>query len=519
MHIDAKELDALLSVPLARSVQHLLTCARCRRRMTLLLLDLDPPDEEFALGNDAKGESPGVPPATLETLLLRAIALVEREGEPTSTSSESRLGVLHLLAVPPHLRLEAIATQAHFRDLGVAEILLEKARETSADEPLQTRQLAILATAILDTFDRTTKEERLLAEASCLLGDAERRLGNLDLAEDFFKDAAFGLRDQPLLLRVRVVLSRLWAALRQEQRRVDEALALLEHASTLAEELGHLRELALSQLAYGWLLLDEFDTERALLPLRETLSFFDPKRDPRSVLSALHALALAYAELGDESQLAQTLSSLDDLASHLNDPLDPLRIRWIRVRASWRLREYDGAISELGEIFEALTEEGSGSEAAMAGLELARMEAERDQEPLRLSRTLAWISTRLQALSPEQLPSYMLPVLRFALRFPARREGAYLDVLLAASSYVERARFNPKYPFYPTPQPERTLVWNDLTRAQRRRAAQTAGVELDSACYARSQEDLLVISWTHEALTGVRIQIPHLTEDDDTRPG
>ncbi len=412
-----------------------------------------------------------------------------------------------------------IATEARFRDLGVAEVLLSEARTVSTDDPLQSRHLAGLAAAILEGLAPSSRGDRLQAEAAGILGDAERRGGRLDLADDFFKQAAWAMRDQPLILSARAILCRLSAALRQEQGRVDEALGLLEHASTLAEELGDFKELALSRLAYGWLLLDEFDTERAILPLREALSLLDPEHDPYSLFSALHALALAYAEVGDHDQLDGTLSMLDQLAPSLSDPLDRVRIRWIGARAAWRLLEFDKAISELEGIFDELAEEGPGPEAALAGLELARMVAERDQDPIVLSQTLRRVSDRLEALPPEHLASHLLPVLRFALRFPARREGAYLDVVLGATSYVEHARFNPEYPYCPTPHPDLTLVWHDLTGAQRRRAAQTAGVELDRTGSPRSAQDQLLIAWTHEALTGVRLQIPTEAEDDDTRPG
>ena len=147
-------------------------------------------------------------------------------------------------------------------------------------------------------------------------------MGRLDLAEDLFKNAAYSLRDQPLILETRATLCRSWAALRQEQGRVDEALGLLERASTIAEELGNFRELALARLAYGWLLLDEFDTERAILPLQEALSLLDAGQAPYAVFSALHALALVYAELGDEDHLADVLSALEGLAPSLPDPLD-----------------------------------------------------------------------------------------------------------------------------------------------------------------------------------------------------
>jgi hypothetical protein len=212
--------------------------------------------------------------------------------------------------------------------------------------------------------------------------------------------------------------------------------------------------------------------------------------------------------VGDDRHLAEILSQLDDLGPRLTDPLDPVRIRWIKARVAGRQMSYDSAISGLEEVFDDLVREGPGAEAAMAGLELARLIAERDREWPALPGTLERIAARLAALSPERLASNLVPVVLFALRFAAQRRGAYLDVLLGAISYLERAQFNPEHPYHPTPEPDIILVWNDLSGSQRRQAAAAAGVEVDRDGYPRTSADELLISWTHEALTGVRLLVP-----------
>ncbi len=525
MHLDAEAFEALFSALPGSPLRHLLTCARCRRRINAILFDLSLPEDDDL---PFVAAAPVLPPpvqeddktaALRETLLLRAIELAEADDRRTTESPELRLALEDLLALPSELRLETIATEKRFRTLAVAEALLDTARESSSEDPIGSRELAGMATTILESLDSTARRSRLEAEASCLLGEAERRFGRLDLAEDFFKNAAYGLRDQPLILEARATLCRLWAGLRQEQGRVDEALGLLERASTIAEELGGFRELALARLAYGWLLLDEFDTERAILPLQEALSLLDPGQDPYAVFSALHAIALVYAELGDDDHLADVLSALDGLAPSLPDSLDSVRVRWIKARAAWRQSNYDEAVSGLSEVFEQLLGEGPGAEAAAAGLELARMAAEREQDDASLGEALERIARPLTALPSQRLPPHLLPVLRFALRFPARRAGAYLDVLLSAAAYLERARFNPAYLYQPTSEPDLTLVWNDLSGSQRRRAAFAAGVELDRTGYPRTSEEQLLITWTHEALTGVRILLTLNLDADETRPG
>lgn len=523
-HLDVDALATLFQhkpVPVG-TLQHLLTCARCRRRLSEILFDLQGSDD----GEDLEGSGPPSPVAAphLEALLLAAIQRLSKPDRQSPNLDHANLMVQALLSLPAEMRLEAIEAQSRFKDPEMAEILLSEARATP--DPLASKHLASLAGAILGFNVKTSRWQRLEALISCLLADAERRAGRVDLAEDIFRDAAKALRDQSLVLEERAFLCRTLAALRQEQGGIDEALGLLEHAATVAEELGSFHELALARLAYGWLLLDEYDAERALLPLKEVLSLsgFDAapadqgmsEVDTPLVFSSLHALALAFAELGEDEKLAETYAALDQLALRLSDPLDPIRIRWIHARAESRRDAPDLALQELEGVFEALLHLGPGHEAALAALDLARLTAEFAFHDPALPERLDQIARALFALPEERLAPHLRPALQFALAFPARRAGAFLDVLLSASAYVECARYNPLYPFHPTPDPEIVMVWRDLSRRQRRKAAETAGVEVDADDYPRTLEDFLRIAWTHEALTGARIQVP-TSLDDETR--
>ncbi len=529
MHLDAEAFTALFAGQTVETLQHLLTCARCRRRLSGILFDLDLPAEEpgkaeAATTTMAAPNSLRAQERAREILLVAIERLVTEERRPR-TLPEARQLVDGLLRLPPEVRLEAIEGQPRYRTGEMAEVLLAEAKRSV--DPTISRHLAQLAGAILGFQPSSARRQRVDALVSCLLADAERRMGRLDIAEDIFRNAADALRDQPLILEERVVLCRTLAALRQDQGRVDEALGLLEHASMVSEELGSFHELALARLAYGWLLLEEYDSERAILPLREALSLtgFDQPRvdpsatpfsdeDPQPAFSALHALALAYAELGEDELVAQTFEALDRVANFLPDPLDRIRIRWIHARAEVRRNQYEEALPELQGVFDALLRLGPGFEAALAALDLARITAEHALDDPDYPAGLEHLSRELFSLPPDRLAPHLVFALRFALEFPKRRKGALLDVLLSASAYVERARFNPDYAYYPTPEPERIMVWRDLSRSQRLQAAIAAGVQLGPDNYPKSAEDHLLISWTHEALTGVRMQLPFGLEDE-----
>lgn len=529
MHLTAEDLSALLGVNSRMGLPsttpderisflgHLLACARCRRLLNSTLFDLQAPETPV----DAEIRPDGsISLSTVETILLRAIDRLREEEHPPVRPEATQLAEA-LLDLPDHLRMDAIESQRRFHHPELVPILLKEAR--SSLDPVTSRHLARLAGAALGFQNATTKRQKTEAAISCLLADAERRFGNIDLAEDIFRDAAQALRDQPLVIEERVVLCRTWAALRQEQARIDEALGLLEHGAAVAEELGSYQELALTRLAYGWLLLDEYDAERSILPLKEALALTEQGEDLQTAFSALHALALAFAELGDDAALDSTLQDLGRLVLSLPDPLDTVRVRWIRAKAEIRRNDVSAAIPEMETVFASMLRLGPGFEAAQAGIELALMVCwNLSKKDSSVPETLERIKSDILDLPEDRLAAHLRPPLRFALEFARERIGGYLDALLSASQFLERARFNPDYPYHPAPEADRILLWRELNRDQRQQAAQAAGLPsaaLDADGYPKDPGDFLRISWTHEALTGARIQLPlDLSElDDETR--
>jgi tetratricopeptide (TPR) repeat protein len=533
---DLEEAEAVLS-PLdrAQALQHLLVCPRCRRLLSSVFLDLDLPStedpaapldtaawvEEAGLDfprasaePDSPEGSPAISLKTVETILFKAIERIRsEEKQDRGDHPDAVRDVEALLSVPPELRLDTVESKARFRSPEVVDRLLSLAQ--ASQDPFAVRQMASLAGAALGHQTETSRRHLRQALITCLMGDVERRFGRLDLAEDIFRDAALLLRNQPLMLKERVVLCRMLASLRQEQGRIDEALGLLEHASLVAEEVGAFDELAAVRLAYGWLLLDEEETERAVLPLQEALALASDGHNTYTSFSALHALALAFADLGEDERLEVVFRRLEELVDQIPDPLDVVRSRWVHAKAEARRNEPEKAIAELRKVLASLLALGPGHEAALAGIELGRLILETSEDDdIAAVEELRQIGREVLSLSTERLASHLRPALQFAFDFPVRRSGFYMDVLLSAEMYLERARFNPAYPYHPTPEPESLVTWrDDFSPALRRRAAKAAGVRLDQDGNPESPADLLLLAWSHEALTGVRIHFPSTLDD------
>lgn len=511
MHLDPEAMGALLSAVPSGLLAHLLSCARCRRRLSGLVVDLGSLEGRLDAGGLVLTVETS--PRTSQRVLLRAIELAQAE-EGRGEAEEDRRHLDELLQLAPGQRTSTIGGQRRFQTLGLAEILVSAARMGLDDDPRRSRHLAGLAVFLLDRLEETSGRRQLGATATVLLAEVERRVGRPEVAEDFLKQAAVELQDEPLALEARVSLCSSWAALRREQGRLDEALALLERASAIAEELGSYEELAQLRLAEGWLLLDELEPERALLPLREALAHLESAEDPHALLSAFQALALVYAEIGDHDRLADVETRILALGPRFSNPLDQVRFRWVQARIHRARPQREAAIALLEEVFHRLAAEGAGHEAALAGLELARSLAEAEEGATRPD-ALRGIAGVLAGLPTDRLASHLVAPILFALRLAGQREGAFQDALLAASVYVERGRFNPQRVFHPTSDPDIFLLWHDLTPRQRRQAAEAARVDIDAAGEPRSREDLRLISWTHEALTGVRIEIPEDPGGDD----
>jgi tetratricopeptide (TPR) repeat protein len=508
VHLDPEAMGALLSAVPSELLAHLLSCARCRRRLSDLVVDLGSLEGRLDAGDLVPTFETS--PRTSQRVLLRAIELAQA-GEGRGEAEEDRRHLDELLQLAPGQRTLTIGSQRRFQTLGLAEILVSAARQGLDEDPRQSRHLAGLAVFLLDRIEETSGRRQLGAAATVLLAEVECRVGRPEVGEDLLKQAAVELQDEPLALEARVSLCRSWAALRRDQGRLDEALALLERASAIAEELGSYEELAHLRLAEGWLLLDELEPERALLPLREALAHLESAEDPHALLSAFQALALVYAEIGDHDRLADVETRILALGPRFSNLLDQVRFRWVQARIHLARPQREAAIALLEEVFHCLAAEGPGHEAALAGLELARSLAEAEEGAT--PEALREIVGVLAGLPPDRLPSHLVAPILFALRLAAQREGAFQDALLAASVYVERGRFNPQRVFHPTSDP--FLLWHDLTPHQRRQAAGAARVDIDAAGEPRSREDLGLISWTHEALTGVRIEIPEDPGGDD----
>jgi tetratricopeptide (TPR) repeat protein len=511
-HLDAQNTLGLLEAAPLQIWNHLLDCARCRNRLRDLV-DLESV-ETLGPGFSAPGEQPPSRPisdrerkvAFAERVLVRAAELwASRDQKRGQDAERAHLLYDRLLSLPVEERLELVEKDDSLRSPGLAKLLI--AAGDDATDPNLSYHFGHLALTVLDGAVEPTQTLQILA--FCLVAESQRRKGNVEVADDILKSTAAELQAELPSSPARVRFCRTLAAVRADQARIDEALALLQRACSLAEEHADYLELAQCRLEQGLILLEESDQEAALTALREALPLLDPTTHPRLILGALHGMALTCADLGRPESLKEALSKLDQLRPFLPDRLDGLRLRWIRAQVEYRLGQVKPAIARLQRVFAALLDGGPSVEAAKAALEIARMHFEGDSK-----LKPAVFQDLIAALRPlalqGHLPAQLWSVASFALFFAQLDRGHHLEVLDSASRYLQAAQFNPFLPFHPLAEPDLLLNWRDLPKEDRRSTAKAAGIEL-SGDEPTSPRQRTLLSWTHEALTGVRLRF---SEDD-----
>jgi len=507
MHLSVIEMESLLTEVPGPTLSHLLMCSHCRRRVAELV-HADLPLLEPIVSR------------SLAQVFAKAISAVE-DGPSEEELLKGYELSSELLAFPKESQLQAAAQRGEFHSPALAEVLLRTAEEKGED-PQAIRLLAGLAETVLDHLSESTRARELRAKSSLLLARAARLEGLFDLADDFLAAMRHALRDHPLDHPLRISLCLEGGLLYRDRGSLDEAIALLERASLLASDLRRDGELAEARLSLGRLYLEEEDFEGALVPLREAQELLEGERSERTI-SCWEALALVLAELGDDQQAGELVARSEELAE--DGDVDPLRVLWMRARVEARGPRSTEALALLTSVFERILSEGRPeAQAALAGLELAILAIE-IEPPEGSGPLIESIAGRLEALPPAHRLPHFLPVLHFAFGLAVARRGAYVDALLSARCWVEKARFNPKLPYHPLSEPDEVVRWERLSLEQRLLLADRA-LPLELAGRLRSHPgssgffrlltrgQLDLLTWMHEALTGIRVQLPEdLMED------
>lgn len=264
-----------------------------------------------------------------------------------------------------------------FHTWGFCQLLLQRSRESVAEEPARALTRAELAVEVgrhLGPAYDTDWVLDLRARSWARLANARRVLGEIWSAEAAFREA-----EDCLALSTsgnawaRAEVLDLKSSLRQDQGRFAESLDLVEEAYRLYREEGDARGAARVLLKKSKLFREMGDLESALSTLRETAPEIDGAGDPRLSAAARYNLLCCLDESGRHQEAWDLLPEVRDRFRDSARPLDRVRLRWAEGGLAHELGHFEEAEAAYREVGEEFLEQGMFHNAALVGLDLARL--------------------------------------------------------------------------------------------------------------------------------------------------
>ncbi|HEY8022678.1 MAG TPA: hypothetical protein VIH93_16340 [Thermoanaerobaculia bacterium] len=274
-----------------------------------------------------------------------------------------------------------MTAEPRFHRLALVERLLDGAREELPSDPGAAGELAGLAAEVAGRLADADEGREGRARAACWMGQSLRIAGDLAGAERALSEATLyaAYSDE------QAELCRALALLRWEQGRTDEARALLERAEELWAGEESPDEQGACQVLQGLLLVEEGKARDAVRLLRDGLPLLV---DPWLAVYGGLALAFGLAEKGQAKKAREQRDESEGLV-----PLAPATAHLFALRLEAGIAASLGERNAAGAMLESLRREALERrwlpEAALATLDLARLDIENGREPDTAQRRLA----------------------------------------------------------------------------------------------------------------------------------
>lgn len=427
-----------LTVADAGLMLHLLECPRCSRQSWSVLTPRP------VRRRPGEPRPPEPEPATYERAFAR---MIERaEGATAQVEEERRRAAplaAELLALPRDERPARFDADPRFRTIFVAWRLLERSwrEDDTAEAESMGRLAAAIAERLAGSGPGKAVEAGLAIGAWCAVGEACRRSGRLEEAEDALGRAVPHL-EESIDPSENAEYCHWLARLRRDQRRFDEAMALLERAATLLGAAGQTRDQALALADLAAVHLEQEDLDSAVAALDRVLALGPAAVDPGLALGPAWGISGCLAALEDALQARRILAALADGPARRRTAVDRAVLVRIEGLAAGFSRQEHQAEVLLREAWNAFHRAGALGYAILAGLDLAALF-------LRQGRT-----ANLRALGGEIRIAFqsrnLTDGIRAALDDLVRgleTGSVQLDLLAVLTRYVVRAMVRPELPY------------------------------------------------------------------------
>jgi tetratricopeptide (TPR) repeat protein len=376
MHLGKGEIEGFLtgrldSADRQRLLHHLCSCSPCRRRLRAAA--------EILLGDEPWMAAEPVAEDQYDEALTRSAAFARsfqkrwrKEGEKLDR------GLAFLDQAPGGLGDESFPwrqVQA-LHGWPLCEALLRKSYEARFTDPKRMLSLAESAAGVA----KHVKAEKypwpgfiadLRARACAELGNAYRVNDRFSEADTAFGEATGFLEEgtgDPLL-QARVL--DLFASLRSAQRRLDDAIELLEQVYRLYLEADD-RHLAGRALVSKGINTHYLGHPKEAVDLFERgLQLFDAERDPQIVAISKEVLLHALTDCGEYRQASILLLQSGLREAFTAEPLNLLKLRWVEGKIHAGLGRPEKAERAFTEVRREFLRLGQVYDASLVGLELA----------------------------------------------------------------------------------------------------------------------------------------------------
>lgn len=254
-----------------------------------------------------------------------------------------------LLMIDEPLLMRESARQPPFRDLHVAEVLLEESEKQALRERVE--QSEMMARAALWITDEAYPAEAKRAEglrlrSRCLLSNARRLAGDWDGAENWLRRASGFLGGAPS--PDQAFFFQTLAALREAQGRLDECLALLKQAEALYLDDGRGRSARFCLARLGFVHLRKNEPGPALSAFTRVRTEIVPDDRFKVFEAGLdlgRAACLAAVGLSDEAAELLTQGRIYRRRIRRHD--EKIKLEWLDCRIAVHLGQLEEAIPRL----------------------------------------------------------------------------------------------------------------------------------------------------------------------------
>lgn len=373
---------------------------------------------------------------------LRLFSLLTSESRVIAARERAAVLWERLKRLSPEQRRRQVETSTELHQWALAELLCEesiKAAADSADRALDLASLALRVAELLPGEDPWRL--RVQGYAWAHVGNARRVRSDLPGAEEAFQRASklwrSGTSEESNLLEQARMLD-LEASLRRDQRRLPEALELLEQA--LEIDRGYLKKHLL--LNKATVLLTQGDFDRVAETLQRAAPLVEEDGEPRFLYAMRFNLAVSLCFLDRHQEAKALLPALRKLAIDLGNDLDLVRLRWLEGRVAAGSGHSLEAFRALLSVREEFLSRGLAYETALVSLELAvlYLEEGRTREVQSLTSQMASVF-QAQGVHREALAALKL------FRDAAEHETVTVELARKLVTYLLRAQYDPELRF------------------------------------------------------------------------